>query len=64
MKALQLIAWIAGAIALILVVLGTIDYIFNIRILGVNHVINVFHIANSFALLAIVSLLLKKTLKE
>jgi hypothetical protein len=64
MKALQLIAWIAGAIAVILVLIGTAAYIFDFRLFGVNHVINYFHVANSYLLVAILSLLLKKSLKE
>jgi hypothetical protein len=64
MKSLHLIAWIAGIIAAILVVLGTIVYIFKFQLLGISHAVNLFNVANSYLLIAILCILLKKIVKE
>jgi hypothetical protein len=64
MKTLHLIAWIAGIIAVILVLLGTVAYIFKLQLIGINHVVNFFHVANSYLLIAIVCILFKKIVKE
>jgi hypothetical protein len=60
MKNLNLFAWISGIIALVLMFLGFIDFLFNPEFLFVNHVINYFHVANSFLLLTICIALLDK----
>jgi hypothetical protein len=64
MKALQLIAWIVGIIAAILALLGTIAFIFKVELFGIHHAVNYFNVADSYLLIAILCLLLKKTLKE
>ena len=53
MKALKLITWISGIIAAVLMLLGVLFFLFNFRMLGINQVVNMFHVANSFLLLAI-----------
>lgn len=53
MKYLEYLIWIAGIVAGLLMIFGIIAYFFGIGILGVNHVVNYFHAANSFLLMAI-----------
>jgi hypothetical protein len=60
MKNLNLFAWISGIIALVLMFLGFIDFLFSPEFLFVNHAINYFHVANSFLLLTICIALLDK----
>ena len=60
MKNLNLFAWISGIIALILMFLGFIDFLFSPKFLFVNHAINYFNVANSFLLLTICIVLLDK----
>ena len=64
MKTLHLIAWIAGAIATILLLIGTITFIFKFQVIGIRHAVNYFHVADGYYLLAVVCILLKKALKE
>jgi len=59
MKTLKIIPWVAGIIAAIIMLLGVIALIFKLQILGIVHVVNMFHVANSFLLLAICCLLYK-----
>jgi len=59
MKTLKIIAWVAGAIAAIIMLLGVVALIFKLQFLGIVHVVNMFHVANSFLLLAICCLLYK-----
>ena len=59
MKALKTIAWISGIIAGILMLLGVLFFIFKFRIFGINQVVNMFHVANSFLLVSICCLLYK-----
>ncbi len=53
MKYLKYLIWIAGILAGLLMILGTVAFLFDIRPLGINHVVNFFHVANSFLLMAI-----------
>jgi amino acid transporter len=53
MKALKLIAWISGIIAVIIMILGVIDFFFSWELFTVNKAVNYFSTANSFLLLAI-----------
>jgi hypothetical protein len=54
MKALNLIGWTSAGIGAIIVLLGIISGLTGKSILPpVNHVINYFHVANSFFLLTI-----------
>ena len=53
MKALDWIAWISGGIGLVFVLIGLIQLIFGKFIQG-TELINYFHAANSFFLMAIV----------
>jgi hypothetical protein len=55
-KVLIWIAWISSAIAVAFVILGTIQGFFG-RLAHDTEIIKYFHVANSFFLLAIVSLL-------
>ena len=59
MKTLKIIAWFSGVIAGILILLGVLTLILQTHLFGVNNVINYFHAANSFFLLAICCLLYK-----
>ncbi|MCK4464397.1 MAG: hypothetical protein KAU83_01700 [Bacteroidales bacterium] len=60
MKKLTWFAWISGIIAVIVMFFGFVDLLFNPKFLFVNHVINYFHMANSFLLLTICIVLLDK----
>jgi len=64
MKALNLFAWIVGGLATVLVLLGMVGFFFKIPLLGINHAINYFHVANSLLLIAICCVLLQKTRKQ
>jgi hypothetical protein len=56
-KALIWIAWISSAIAVAFVILGTIQGFFGRLVPGTTETIKYFYVADSFFLLAIVSLL-------
>jgi len=53
MKIFEFLIWIFGILAGIIIVLAAIALIFGIQILGVVHVVNMFHVANSCLLIAI-----------
>jgi len=53
MKYLEYLVWIAGILAGALMIIGIIAFLFDVRPLRVNHVVNFFHVANSFLLMAI-----------
>ncbi|MFO7657430.1 MAG: hypothetical protein R6W78_10205 [Bacteroidales bacterium] len=53
MKIFNFTSWITGAAAGVLVLLALIALIFKVELLGVRHVYNYFHIANSLLLIAI-----------
>jgi hypothetical protein len=53
MKALNLIGWISGGIGLIFILLGVISGLIGKNILPIQHVINYFHVANSFLLITV-----------
>ncbi len=59
MKALKILAWISGVVGGILILLGVLALIFQYKFFGVNDMVNYFHGANSFLLLAICCLLYK-----
>jgi hypothetical protein len=52
MKVLNWIAWISGGIGLVFLLLAAISLIVKAPIIG-EHIINFFHVANSFFLLTI-----------
>jgi hypothetical protein len=53
MKALKLVAWVSGIVAVIIMILGVIDFFFSWELFTVNKAVNYFSTANSFLLLAI-----------
>jgi hypothetical protein len=53
MKITQILVWIFSFLAGVILILAVISFISGIRIFGVNHVINLFHVANTFILAAI-----------
>ena len=53
MKYLEYLIWIFGILAGLLMLLGSIDFIFCADLIAVNHVVNYFHVANSFLLVCI-----------
>ncbi|UCG28240.1 MAG: hypothetical protein JSV24_02450 [Bacteroidales bacterium] len=53
MKTKKLLMRIFSVIALLILFVALIDFIFTPKFLIVNHVVNYFHVANSFLLLAI-----------
>ena len=59
MKTLQLIAWISGAVAVILILLGIIALLFGKPFFEMINIVKYFHAANSFLLLGIFCLLNK-----
>jgi len=63
-KLLCYVIWISGIIGIVFILMGTLALIFKTSILGVNHYVNYFHVANSFMLVAIGSLIYKRVLSE
>ncbi len=57
MKYLEYLIWIFGILAGLLILLGSIDFLFGANLIPVNHVVNYFHVANSFLLVCIFSTL-------
>ena len=57
MKLFRIIAWISGAIAVILMILGAVSLLLGNNLLGVRHEANFYVVANSFLLLAILCVL-------
>lgn len=53
MKTLNAIGWVSAGVAVLLILLGLISSLINKSILPVNHVINYFHVANSFLLITV-----------
>jgi hypothetical protein len=53
MKALNLIAWISGGIAALIVLLAVVSLLSGKILFGLIHVVNFFHAANSFLLITI-----------
>jgi len=53
MKILNLISWIAGVAAAIIILQAFIDLFFKVNLFGVRYIYNYFHIANSLLLIAI-----------
>jgi len=53
MKITEILVWIFGLLAGVIIILAAISFISGIKIFGVNHVINLFHVANTFLLAAI-----------
>ncbi len=53
MKIFEFFIWIFGILAGIIMILAAIAFIFEIKILGVGHVVNMFHVANTCLLVAI-----------
>jgi hypothetical protein len=60
MKVLEYIVWVTGILAALLIIFGVIAYFFDVRIFGVNHVVNCYHVANTFLLAAIALILFLK----
>ncbi len=53
MKALNVIAWITGSAAGLIIILAFLSLVLRLQLFGVRHVINYFHVANSLLLVAI-----------
>jgi hypothetical protein len=53
MKYLEYLTWILGILAGVIIILAFIALIFKVQFFGVNHVVNYFHVANSFLLMCI-----------
>lgn len=53
MKYLEYLIWIFGLLAGIIMILGVVDFFLEVDLIRVNHVINYFHVANSFLLVSI-----------
>jgi len=53
MKALNWIAWISGGIGVLIVLLAAISLLVGRNLFGFTHVVNFFHVANSFFLITI-----------
>ena len=61
MKYLRWLAWLSAAVAVVLMLMGTISLLFGVKFTGVEHIISYFHGATSFLLLAVVLLLIDRT---
>ena len=66
MKYLEYLSWILGILAGVIILLAFIALVFGVQFFGVNHVVNYFHVANSFLLgcIFISLLLIWKSKKE
>jgi len=53
MKTKKLMLRVFSVIALLILFVALLDYIFSPKFLIVNHVVNYFHVANTFLLFAI-----------
>ena len=53
MKYLEYLIWISGILAGIIILLGALDFVFDVELFKVNHDINYFHAASSFLLVSI-----------
>jgi hypothetical protein len=53
MKTLNWIGWISGGIGAVIILLAGISLVTGICIFGFSHIVNYFHAANSFFLMAI-----------
>lgn len=53
MKTLNLIGWASGGVGVLIILLGAISGLTGKNILPIQHVINYFHVANSFFLITI-----------
>ena len=53
MKYLEYLTWIFGILAGLILLLGSIDLIFDAELFKVNHAVNYFHVANSALLVCI-----------
>ena len=53
MKYLEYLMWVAGFLAALLMIIGAISFFSGAKIMGIIHVVNYFHVANSLLLLAI-----------
>ena len=60
MKAISYLSWAAGVIAAALMIMGVIALVFNVHLFGVNHIVNYFHMANSFLLATACCLIYKR----
>ncbi len=56
MSFFRIIAWISGIVAGLLILFGALSYVLGTTILGVNHAVNFFHVANSLLLVSICTL--------
>jgi len=53
MKILKWVVWISVAMAILLMAITGISFVFNLHLFGVAHIVNFLHTANSFLLLAV-----------
>jgi len=60
MKIFTVIAWICGIFASIVLIIGIISLLSGTTLLGIRHVVNYFHVANSNLLLAILCVLARQ----
>jgi hypothetical protein len=60
MKIFKIIAWISGIFASIVLIVGIISLLTGTTLLGIRHVVNYFHVANSTLLLAILCVLARQ----
>jgi len=60
MKLINYLTWAASVVAAVLIILGTIAYIFDVRVFGANKIINYFNLANTFLLVVICCLIYRR----
>jgi hypothetical protein len=53
MKTLNLVGWISIGVGVLIILLGILAGIIGSKLLPVTHIVNCFHIANSFFLITI-----------
>ncbi|MGQ9620531.1 MAG: hypothetical protein ACUVTX_06040 [Bacteroidales bacterium] len=60
MRPLNILAWISGSIGVLIVIIAAISLVIGRNLFGFKHLVNYFHAANSFLLIAIAMFLAEK----
>jgi len=60
MKLFSILAWTCGIFAGVILVIGIVSLLSGVTMLGIRHVVNYFHVANSILLMAILCVLARQ----
>jgi hypothetical protein len=64
MKIIEILIWVFGILAGIVIILALISFIGGAKIFGVVHVVNMFHVANTCLLFAICCIMFLRHLER